>query len=37
MYAFESAPGLTPASAARRKASAMRDELNHALSSRRGG
>ncbi len=37
MYAFESAPGLTPASAAQRKASAMRDELNHALSSRRGG
>ena len=37
MYAFESAPDLTPASAAQRRASAMREELNHALSSRRGG
>jgi len=36
MYAFESAPGLTPAAAARRKAAAMRDELNRALSSRIG-
>jgi orotidine-5'-phosphate decarboxylase len=36
MYAFESAPGLTPAAAARRKAAAMRDELNQALSSRIG-
>jgi orotidine-5'-phosphate decarboxylase len=36
MYAFESASGLTPTAAARRKASAMRDELNQALSSGHG-
>jgi len=37
MYAFHSAPDLTPALAARQAAAAMRTELSNALASRHGG